>query len=174
MSVKYPIPEYIDEHEVIDLGDQGVWDIMFTGSREHDGILQNPELTCVSKGKFKLNEMVIEFKWMPTSTFVDMQATLVAECEECGVLDAAVMQRVFDEFVSSADLDYVRKIQKVMKSGTPYVAFLLEYFIGGTIIPFQEGRHRSLAALWNGVEKVPVWVFSVFPNATYPHTWSRK
>jgi hypothetical protein len=161
MSVKYPIPgEFFDEHDVVDLGKEGVWDMVFTDSPWHDRMLQSGLLEYVSPGKFSYRGMKLEFKWMPINEFIKIQACLVAENKYEEHLPGYA-QGVIDEFVVSADLDYVRRIQEKMKSGTPYVAFILHYFIGGSIIPFQEGRHRAIAAWWNGIKKVPVWIFNL-------------
>ena len=84
-----------------------------------------------------------ELKWLTPDEFLDWQ------CKTKGVTKEMFLRGVMEGTVNS--------IIEGIKKGNMFNAFVLEFDESGKLERFQEGRHRIIAMIRLGIERVPVY-----------------
>lgn len=92
------------------------------------------------------------FEWIDTRKFYQLQVSMFD-------VDRKYTPDAIELFWSNLDPENIGKIICQMQSENNFFSLLLVYDHDGTLVDYQEGRHRIVACLILGIEKVPVWKY---------------
>lgn len=152
-----------------------VWNISSTSDRFYDDIIEKSIYTG-EPGVYKSARygILLRLMWMSPRDYIENQVRIMrfdnpeVRKKFAGYVYEGTDRGVgFDDpfglFLDSAAKTTLETIKAKMRGKS--VAFpcgIIVYTRDGTLSQYQEGRHRSIAALHLGVNKMPVWVIKFY------------
>ena len=94
----------------------------------------------------------MRLRWISPQRYIEYQYKTIEKW-----FQLAPGQTGIEPFWKGVNRPTVERIKKAISENKPFYAFVLEFYKGGEITHYQEGRHRAVAMLELNVKRIPVY-----------------